>query len=55
MFLYLGEHMRVKRARNGTKKEKIDPHGKSTQVGLPHTGVPHGRVHLAGSKHDLHG
>ncbi|KHG23320.1 polyprotein [Gossypium arboreum] len=32
----------------------MDPQGKSTWPGLPHTGKPHGRVHLAGSKHDLH-
>ncbi|KHG08108.1 hypothetical protein F383_35120 [Gossypium arboreum] len=33
----------------------MDPHGKSTRPGLPHTGVSHGRVPLVGSKHDLHG
>ncbi|KHG25741.1 hypothetical protein F383_04533 [Gossypium arboreum] len=26
MFLYLGEHRRVKRGRNGPKIEKLDPH-----------------------------
>ncbi|KHG18222.1 polyprotein [Gossypium arboreum] len=34
--------------------EKMDPRGKSTRPGLPHTGVSHGRVHLGGLKHDLH-
>ncbi|KHG08597.1 hypothetical protein F383_35656 [Gossypium arboreum] len=33
----------------------MDPHGKSTWPGPPHTGVSHGYVYLAGSKHDLHG
>ncbi|KHG17879.1 hypothetical protein F383_09468 [Gossypium arboreum] len=33
----------------------MDLHRKSTRPGLPHTDKPHGRVHLAGSKHDLHG
>ncbi|KHG29185.1 hypothetical protein F383_35503 [Gossypium arboreum] len=28
---------------------------KSTRLGLPHTGRPHGRVKLVGSKHDSHG
>ncbi|KHG06901.1 hypothetical protein F383_33668 [Gossypium arboreum] len=27
---------------------------KSTQLGLPHTGRPHGRVNLAESNHDSH-
>ncbi|KHG06278.1 hypothetical protein F383_32017 [Gossypium arboreum] len=26
----------------------MDPHVKSTRPGLPHTGKPYGRVHLAG-------
>ncbi|KHG09748.1 hypothetical protein F383_15456 [Gossypium arboreum] len=33
--------------------EKMDPCGKSTRAGLPHTGVSHGHVHLARLKHDL--
>ncbi|KHG29962.1 hypothetical protein F383_35939 [Gossypium arboreum] len=32
----------------------MDPHGKSTWLGLPHTDV-HNSVPLEGSKHDLHG
>ncbi|KHG28414.1 putative outer membrane pmpA [Gossypium arboreum] len=32
----------------------MDPHGKSTRSGLPHTDVSHGCVHLVGLKHDLH-
>ncbi|KHG08384.1 LPS-assembly lptD [Gossypium arboreum] len=40
MFLYLGEHRRVKRARNRSKTKKMNPHGKSTRLGLPHTVVP---------------
>ncbi|KHG11732.1 hypothetical protein F383_15480 [Gossypium arboreum] len=32
----------------------MNPHGKSTRSELPYTGVSHGRVHLVGSKHDLH-
>ncbi|KHG09215.1 hypothetical protein F383_36333 [Gossypium arboreum] len=35
--------------------EKMDPRGKSTRSGLPHTDVSHGRVPLAGLKYDLHG
>ncbi|KHG25615.1 hypothetical protein F383_32267 [Gossypium arboreum] len=31
----------------------MDPHRKSTWPRLPHTGVSHGCVHLAGLKHDL--
>ncbi|KHF99120.1 hypothetical protein F383_38208 [Gossypium arboreum] len=31
----------------------MDPRGKSTRHGLPQTGMSHGRVPLAGSKHDL--
>ncbi|KHF99408.1 hypothetical protein F383_38402 [Gossypium arboreum] len=34
--------------------KKMDPRGKSTRPGLPHTSVSHGHVHLVGSKHDLH-
>ncbi|KHG20262.1 Dynein heavy chain 9, axonemal [Gossypium arboreum] len=47
--LYLGEHRRVKRARNRLKMEKMDQHVKSTWPGLPYTGKPHARVVLAGS------
>ncbi|KHG10446.1 hypothetical protein F383_15333 [Gossypium arboreum] len=47
--------MRVKRARNGPKTEKMDLHRKSTRPRLPRTGVSHGRVHLERSKHELHG
>ncbi|KHG06048.1 hypothetical protein F383_32269 [Gossypium arboreum] len=32
----------------------MDPRGKSTRPGIPHTGVSHGSVHLERSKHDLH-
>ncbi|KHG29056.1 hypothetical protein F383_35687 [Gossypium arboreum] len=35
--------------------EKMDLYGKITRPRLPHTGVSHGHVNLAGSKHDLHG
>ncbi|KHG11289.1 Antagonist of mitotic exit network 1 [Gossypium arboreum] len=40
--------------RNRAKTEKIGQRTKSTQLGLPHTGRPHGCVLLARSKHDLH-
>ncbi|KHG30729.1 hypothetical protein F383_36536 [Gossypium arboreum] len=33
----------------------MDQHEISTRPGPPHTGSPHGRVHLAELKHDLHG
>ncbi|KHG08799.1 polyprotein [Gossypium arboreum] len=26
--------------------EKMDPHGKTTRPGLPHTAISHGRAHL---------
>ncbi|KHG21410.1 hypothetical protein F383_28405 [Gossypium arboreum] len=32
----------------------MDPHGKTTWPGLPHTGVSHDHVNLARSKPDLH-
>ncbi|KHG09732.1 Undecaprenyl-phosphate 4-deoxy-4-formamido-L-arabinose transferase [Gossypium arboreum] len=31
----------------------MDQHEKSTRPRLPHTGSPHGRLHLAELKHDL--
>ncbi|KHG22013.1 hypothetical protein F383_26607 [Gossypium arboreum] len=43
--LYLGEHRRVKRARNGPKTEKMDQHGKLTRPRLPHTCRPHVRAY----------
>ncbi|KHG17120.1 hypothetical protein F383_09252 [Gossypium arboreum] len=33
----------------------MDPQGKLTLPGLPHTGVSHDRVPLVGSKYNLHG
>ncbi|KHG30063.1 Nitric oxide synthase, salivary gland [Gossypium arboreum] len=48
-----GEHRRIKKARNGPKTEKIDPHGKTTWPGLPHTGMSHDRVPLASLNHSL--
>ncbi|KHF97340.1 hypothetical protein F383_36774 [Gossypium arboreum] len=50
-----GEHRRIKRARNGSKMEKMDLHEKTTRPGLPHTGVSYDHVPLDRSKHNLHG
>ncbi|KHF99452.1 polyprotein [Gossypium arboreum] len=33
----------------------MDPYGKTTCPGLPHTGMSHGRVNFVGLKHDLQG
>ncbi|KHG18172.1 Glycerol-1-phosphate dehydrogenase [NAD(P)+] [Gossypium arboreum] len=45
----IGEHRRVKRVRNGPKKEKMGQCRKSTRPGLPYMSRPHARVFLADS------